>query len=148
MAHPKERHVIGDDPHESIAMWLAYMYGSAVVAYPVAKVWDKVDTFFHRPYNWSTFKYTNSPFDDFKFRMRYGPVHKAELLALRTKMNILHYGPKASKVLGWAGYAYSAYEVGSAYHEGGKQGLFDYGLETVEENYRFVFPFLNTFFPE
>jgi hypothetical protein len=117
-----------DDTDRAILAGYGGMAASVVIASAgIAFVWDKADDFFTRPYSLVTAQYTDSPFDTFR------------------KSPGLH---QASKVLGWAGYAYSAYEVGSAYHEGGKQGLFDYGLETVEENYRFVFPFLNTFFPE
>ena len=78
---------------------------------------------FQQPGGWNSPWETRSPFD----RVR---------------------GSKVLKGLSWVDFAVTAYEVGFAYQKGGKEGLFDYALETVEENYRIVFPFLNTFFPE
>ena len=109
-----------DDTDRAILAGYGGMAASVVIASAaIAFVWDKADDFFTRPYSLVTAQYTDSPFDTFR------------------KSPGLH---QASKVLGWAGYAYSAYEVGSAYHEGGKQGVIDYLYETWKSDTKLILP--------
>jgi hypothetical protein len=100
-------------------LWLAFVGITLGVSVPTSVVVYGVYDFFYRPYNWSTFKYMDSPFDTFR---------KSPGLS------------KASKAFGWAGHAYSAYEVGLSYHEGGKQGVIDYLYETWKSDIKLILP--------
>ena len=48
-------------------------------------------------------------------------------------------GNKWVKRAGWVGWAIEGYNMGKAYHQGGKEGLFDYALKSALESYEIVF---------
>ncbi len=117
--------VIGDEPHEVAALFLGFVYANAVVSYPLAKVWHATDTFFHRPYNWKTFQYMDSPFDSFR--------KSGRLTVKNTARNVLRFS-------GYAHLAWSAGNIAYAGYRGGSQGARD---ETWNQANSWSFGLLN-----
>ena len=110
---------IGDEPHEVVALSMAFFYLAAVVGAPVVYYGSKVTDFFYHPYNWSTFKYEDSPFDVFR---KSGPknITKGVWKGARFGMR-------------FAWYAQLAYSGGSIAYAGYKNGWAGAKKETEEQ---------------